>query len=90
MRRDDMPDGWRWYSHTLFVRYGWQAMMRSHWEDGIGDKLPKTWGEEGPTILDFYDVQHSISANFGFMVAIWFLWLGLAAYLFTTVKHVRR
>lgn len=89
MRRDDMPDGWRWYSHTLFVRYGWQAMMLNHFNNI--DKLPETWGEEGPTILKFYDVSPtSISVNFGFMILTWFVWLALAGYFFSTVRHVKR
>ena len=64
-------------------------MMLNHFNNI--DKLPETWGEEGPTILKFYDVSPtSISVNFGFMILTWFVWLALAGYFFSTVRHVKR
>ena len=46
IRRADMPSGWEWYSHTLFVRYGWQAQMINYFdkeEPKVFERKRVTW-----------------------------------------------
>lgn len=38
IRRVNIPSGWKWWTHTLFVRYGWQAQLMNHFGR---DKEPK-------------------------------------------------
>jgi hypothetical protein len=42
IRRVDIPPGWQWWTHTLFVRYGFQAQLMNHFGR---DQEPKVGGD---------------------------------------------
>ena len=39
IRRVNMPTGWKWWTHTLFVRYGWQAQLMNHFGRDAAPKV---------------------------------------------------
>jgi hypothetical protein len=32
---DQIPTGWQWYSHTVFLRYGWTALMTNQFDNHL-------------------------------------------------------
>ena len=39
IRRVNIPAGWKWWTHTLFVRYGWQAQLMNHFGRDAAPKV---------------------------------------------------
>ena len=89
LRRQDIPPAFRWYSWTVFGRYGWQMMMLNHFGS---DPQPPIFqdGDDLLNIIDYYDVAGDIGFNYGLMVAIWIIWLLLAAIGLTYIRHTNR
>jgi hypothetical protein len=43
---DKIPEGWKWYSYTVFIRYSWTAFMVNEFE------------ETNPATLKFYSIEN--------------------------------
>ena len=56
---DKIPDGWEWYSYTVFLRYAWTALMVNEFEN------------RDPMTLKFYSIEDENEwDNFGWVCLI--------------------
>lgn len=91
IRLSDIPDGWMWWTHTLFVRYGWQALMLNHFkqeepkvflvEDGSYQGMTEYYGADRP---------NTVEKNVGFLVLIWLIFLVITGIVMSNVRHQNR
>ena len=89
IRRADMPSGWEWYSHTLFVRYGWQAQMINYFDK----KEPKVFQtKEGAMegIVEFYGVIGTITSNLIAIFGLYWFWIIVAYICMKNIRHQSR
>ena len=77
IRRVNIPRGWRWFTHTLFIRYGWQAQLLNHFGRYDAPKVfiePPDGGDDDGALMglpEYYGADvHSWRANVCFMVLI--------------------
>ena len=89
IRRADMPSGWEWYSHTLFVRYGWQAQMINYFDN----KEPKVFQtKEGKMegIIEFYGASGTITSNLIAVFGLYWFWIIVAYVCMKNIRHQSR
>jgi len=89
IRRADMPSGWEWYSHTLFVRYGWQAQMINYFDK----KEPKVFQtKEGAMegIIEFYGASGTITSNLIAIFGLYWFWIIVAYICMKNIRHQSR
>lgn len=92
IRRVNIPSGWKWWTHTLFVRYGWQAQLTNHFGR---DQQSKVFKDEGTGVMmgitEYYGANlHDWKTNVGCIFALWIMWLLIAGYSLSTVRHQNR
>ena len=89
IRRADMPAGWEWYSHTLFVRYGWQAQMVNYFDNKeptvFIDKSGKSQG-----VIEFYGASGTITSNLLGVFGLYWFWIIVAYICMKNIRHQRR
>eukprot|EP00958_Prasinococcus_capsulatus_P026106 scaffold4595_cov415-Prasinococcus_capsulatus_cf.AAC.4 len=87
IRRQDIPPAWRWYSYTLFGRFGWELMMLNQFGE---DFQPAGFGDDGPDVLSYYDVYGTVGQKCVILILIWLCWILLAMVALKFVRHQKR
>ena len=83
---DKIPKGWLWYSYTVFLRYGWTALMVNQFQDN-DSKLSA--GSNG--ILEFYGLENQDKwANFGWLCLIFSIVALIGACAMQFIDYSRR
>jgi len=74
-----MPDGWRWYSSLVHMRYAWTALMVNEFENSTKEGALDFLG--GRSILNYYELDDKGSSwdNIG-ILTIFYVIFGLFAY----------
>lgn len=91
IRRVNIPPGWSWWPHTLFVRYGWQAQLLNH----FGREEPKVFVDGGSGNLmgltEYYGADiHDWKVNLGYIIMLWIMWLCIAGFAMSNIRHQSR
>ena len=89
IRRADMPSGWEWYSHTLFVRYGWQAQMINYF-DKEEPKVFRTKEGDMEGIIEFYGASGTITSNLLAIFGLLWFWIIVAYIVMKNIRHQSR
>jgi len=93
---DKIPDGWKWYSWTSFLRYSWGAFMINQFQDGSTGALKVFFDDEGNqvTILEFYGLEegimNSLGGCIGILTGLCLLFGVFGALGLTYVQHIKR
>merc|ERR1712241_644948 len=64
---DKIPDGWKWYSWTSFLRYSWGALMLNQFQDDDTGASKVFFDGEGRqvTVLEFYGLAEGVMSHLG-------------------------
>jgi len=94
---DKIPDGWKWYSFTSFLRYSWGAMMLNQFKDQETGKVAIFYNDDRSmplNVLEFYGLTDGVMNDLGaclvILAAQCLIFGFLGAIGLTFVSHMKR
>jgi len=93
---DKIPQGWKWFSWTSFLRYSWGAQMLNQYQDSDVGSTLAFFNDDGQpvTVLEFYgmrgDVMGSLGACVGLLAALVFSFAACGAISIGKIRHSTR